>query len=82
MQKLRERTNQHNRNGRVQDQTIPHTYREIDARFASEGTCGHAIGNGDRIGWHAGLKKTQCADCWRRWVAENAEAEAMERGCL
>ncbi len=57
-------------------------YREIDARFASTGSCGHAISKGDRIGWHPSLKKTQCADCSRRWVAENAEAEAYERGCV
>ncbi len=57
-------------------------YREIDARFASTGTCGHAIGKGDRIGWHPSLKKSQCAACWSRWVAENAEAAAMERGCM
>ncbi len=57
-------------------------YREIDARFASTGTCGHAIAKGDRIGWHPSLKKTQCASCWLRWVAENAEAAAMEGGAL
>ena len=55
-------------------------YREIDARFASTGTCGHAIAKGDVIGWHPRLKKTQCAACWARWVAENAEADAVERG--
>ncbi len=55
-------------------------YRDLSARFASTGTCGHAIAKGDAIGWHPDLKKTQCADCWRRWCAENAEAEAMERG--
>ena len=68
------------RRGQTEDRF--YNYREIDARFASQGTCGHAIGKGDRIGWHSGLKKTQCADCWRRWVAENAEADAMERGCF
>ena len=57
-------------------------YREIDARFASTGSCGHAIGKGDRIGWHPGIKKTQCAACWQRWVAENAEADYLERGCF
>ena len=57
-------------------------YREIDARFASTGSCGHAIAKGDRIGWHPALKKTQCADCWARWVAENAEADMLERGVL
>ena len=59
-----------------------YNYREIDARFASTGTCGHAISKGDRIGWHPRLKKTQCAGCWQRWVAENAEADTLERGCL
>ena len=58
-------------------------YREIDARFASTGSCGHTIAKGDRIGWHPRLKKTQCADCWARWVAANAEADEQERtsGC-
>ena len=56
-----------------------YNYREIEARFASEGTCGHAISKGDRIGWHRGLKKTQCTACWGRWCAENAEADMMER---
>ena len=55
-------------------------YRELDARFASAGTCGHSIAKGDRIGWHPSLKKTQCAACWLRWVSENAEAAVMERG--
>ncbi len=55
-------------------------YREIDARFASTGSCGHPIAKGDRIGWHRSLKKTQCAACWTRWVAENAEADMLERG--
>ena len=53
-------------------------YSEIEARFASTGTCGHEIAKGDRIGWHPRLKKTQCADCWARWVHENAEADLME----
>ena len=57
-----------------------YNYREIDARFASTGTCGHPISKGDRIGWHPKLKKTQCAVCWTRWVAENAEADMLERG--
>jgi len=55
-------------------------YREIEARFASTGTCGHAIGKGERIGWHPRLKKTYCPTCWHKWCAENAEAEAIERG--
>jgi len=53
-------------------------YREIAARFASTGTCGHAMAKGDIIGWHPRIKKTQCADCWRRWCAENAEADLVE----
>ena len=57
-------------------------YREIDARFASTGTCGHSIAKGDRIGWHSSLKKTQCAACWTRWCAENAEADMLEGGCF
>ncbi len=55
-------------------------YREIEARFASTGSCGHEIVKGDRIGRQPRLKKTQCADCWQRWVAENAEADMLERG--
>ena len=55
-------------------------YREIEARFASTGSCGHEINKGDRIGWQPKLKKTQCAACWQRWVAENAEADMLERG--
>lgn len=54
-------------------------YRELTARFDSTGTCGHEIHKGDRIGWHPKLKKTQCAACWQRWVAENAEADMQER---
>ncbi len=57
-------------------------YREIEARFASTGACGHTIAKGDRIGWHPGLKKAQCAACWDRWCAENAEAQALERGYM
>ncbi len=54
-------------------------YREIEARFASTGSCGHEIAKCDPIGWHPKLKKTQCAACWQRWCAENAEAEMAER---
>ncbi len=59
-----------------------YNYAEISARFASTGTCGHAIAKGDVIGWYPSLKKTQCASCWQHWVAENAEAKAMERGYM
>ena len=68
------------RNNRTADRFD--NYREIDARLASTGTCGHAIAKGDRIGWHPSLKKTQCAACWSRWAAENAEADMLERGCV
>ncbi len=68
---------QHNRSADRFD-----NYREIDARFASTGTCGHAIRKGDRIGWQPAIKKTQCTACWARWVAENAEADMLERGCF
>jgi len=57
-------------------------YRDIAARFDSTGSCGHSIRKGDPIGWHPKLKKTQCKECWRKWCAENAEAESMERGEL
>jgi hypothetical protein len=55
-------------------------YFEITARFDSTGSCGHAIHKGDRIGWARRNRETQCPECWTRWVAENAEADAMERG--
>ncbi len=55
-------------------------YRDITAKFASEGSCGHAMSKGDVIGWNRVTKKTQCADCWRAWCVENAEADLCERG--
>ena len=59
-----------------------YNYREISARFNSDGSCGHAIAKGDSIGWNSRNKQTQCADCWHRWCAENAEADILERqGC-
>lgn len=54
-------------------------YRAIQTRFNSTGTCGHAIRKGDSIGWAPRTRETQCADCWSRWVSENAEAERYER---
>lgn len=54
-------------------------YREITARFDSDGSCGHEIKRGDRIGWNRRAKRTQCAACWSRWCAENAEADYLER---
>ncbi len=53
-------------------------YRTITARFDSTGSCGHEIKRGDAIGYHRSLKKTQCAACWSRWQAENAEADYLE----
>jgi hypothetical protein len=55
-------------------------YCEIAARFDSTGACGHAIHKGDVIGWNRRARKARCTDCWTRWVAENAEADAMEAG--
>ena len=57
-----------------------YNYRDIEARFDSTGTCGHEISKGDVIGWHPKLRKTQCAACWGKWVAENQEADAIESG--
>ena len=55
-------------------------YREIEARFDSMGSCGHAIKQGERIGYAPRHRQTQCAACWARWCAENAEADALEAG--
>ena len=52
-------------------------YRAIAAKFASAGTCGHPIKEGDNIGYsrHHG---TRCAACWAAWSAENAAAAQDE----
>jgi hypothetical protein len=53
-------------------------YKEITAKFNSNGQCGHPIKKGERIGYN----KTHgcfCAGCWGVWVAENAEADLMEQ---
>jgi hypothetical protein len=57
-------------------------YRAIQARRAEQASCGHAVQVGDTIGYNPRLRpaKTVCADCWRRWVAENREADAYEAG--
>jgi hypothetical protein len=52
-------------------------YREITAKFASTGKCGHAIQAGDRIGYNR-QHGCQCSSCWARWSAENAEAAQYE----
>jgi hypothetical protein len=54
-------------------------YRTIIARFGSVGSCGHAISEGDSIGYHRGLRKTICTECWSKWVQENIEAAAYEQ---
>ena len=57
-------------------------FREIVARFASTGKCGHAIKKGDVIGWNPRTKSVYCTDCWAKWVAENREADAIEAGYM
>lgn len=52
-------------------------YREITAKFASVGKCGHPIKPGDRIGYNK-RHGCQCANCWSKWSAENAAAAADE----
>lgn len=66
------------RNGRMSDRFS--NYRELIAKRAGE-ACGerrHEVLPGDVIGWHAGLRKACCAECWARWCAENAEADRAE----
>ena len=53
-------------------------YRELVARYAGTGKCGHAIRKGDVIGWHL-RAGAQCAECWAKWCDENAEADRLER---
>lgn len=62
-------------------------YREFISKYESTADCGHAIKKGDVIGWSPrrgrwDKSKTQCADCWSRWKAENAEADAIEAGYM
>lgn len=52
-------------------------YAEITARYDSQGTCGHPIKAGDRIGYNR-KHGTRCAGCWHTWAAENAEARMFE----
>lgn len=54
-------------------------FRGIAARFASVGTCGHEIEKGDSIGYAPRSQQTSCADCWRSWSYENAEADLCEQ---
>lgn len=56
-------------------------YREITAKFPSTGACGHAIAQGDTIGWH-NKHGAYCQACWTKWRAENREADAIEQGYM
>ena len=39
-------------------------------------SCGHAVKKGDQIGY--ARKHVQCAECWRKWVSENAYCDILE----
>lgn len=54
-------------------------FREINARRACEGKCGHTIKVGDVIGWSRRFGQGYCPTCWDSWVAENQEADLVER---
>lgn len=56
-------------------------YRELSSNRDDTGKCGHPIKKGEVIGWHP-RHGAQCAGCWERWKAENAEAQAIEDGYL
>lgn len=58
-------------------------YRNLVARFSSVASCGHEVKQGDHIGYNPRCKKAVCAGCWRKWCAENDEADRYERanGC-
>ena len=56
------------------------SYRTIIAKRADVATCTHQVKVNDRIGWNRFTKATKCAECWRVWEQENAEATAMESG--
>ena len=63
------------------------SYRGISAKFDSIATCGHPVKAGDAIGFAPSRRRgakseTQCADCWAKWQAENAEADAIEAGYM
>jgi len=57
---------------------------EIAAKFdthAAKTDCGHTINKGDRIGYcrKGTISHVWCADCWRKWCVENAEADVYEQ---
>jgi hypothetical protein len=61
-----------------------YSYHEMKAKFDSKSTScggpeGHDIKKGDVIGYcRKGAAFVHCADCWAKWKAENAEADAAE----
>lgn len=56
-------------------------YREILARFASMGACGHPIKKGEVIGYNS-THGCRCTACWIKWREENREADAVEAGYM
>jgi len=57
-------------------------YRELTAKYP--GTCNQCKGKvkkGDRVGWNKRYGVV-CPTCWNKWVAENAEADAIEAGYM
>ena len=57
-------------------------YRSTVARTPAQASCGHDIKPGDTIGHNPRVRRTKCANCWRTWQQENAEADAYEFGLL
>jgi hypothetical protein len=56
-------------------------YRGILSRYAGQceyGKCTTKFPKGVFIGYHPGLKKVVCPDCWNKWQSENAEAALHE----
>jgi hypothetical protein len=54
-------------------------YRELVAKWDTppeNTTCKHAVKKGEVIGY--ARKHVMCADCWRKWVNENAWADLSE----
>ena len=47
-------------------------YRELTAKFDSQGKCGHSVKKGDVIGIaytrYPKESHVQCAECWRKWT--------------
>lgn len=56
-------------------------YVGLFAKFstpASKTLCGHAVKEGEVIGWSK-RHGVRCKDCWARWQAENEEEDRLER---